>query len=68
MIYVLSRGKGSVMMIVWKSVQMPANCLYSQRLLKEAERVLKPKGIVVIIPLYLSEVHYIFKDPNSSSF
>lgn len=35
-------------------------------LVKEATRVLKPRGKMVIIPLYMNEIHHIFRDPKNS--
>jgi SAM-dependent methyltransferase len=34
-------------------------------LVKEASRILKPGGKLVIIPLYMNEVHHIFRDPKN---
>lgn len=33
---------------------------------KEASRLLKPGGKMVIIPLYMNEIHHVFRDPASS--
>jgi SAM-dependent methyltransferase len=34
-------------------------------LMREAERILKPGGILVITPLYMNETYHIFRDPKT---